>query len=278
MKLGIFVTIANYHINSMLLIIVQPVGVGLMIKEVKPDIYDSASNYYHDDVYDSGNTYYDLCQNCYRELKRVNQEEQELQNDDAIIIKPGFLHKWWLLRQHIVKYELPYYYEMTDPIITLEVVWTVVMSLLFILQLFILYEGDFIEFITAVYSDNIRCILFEFTVMILISTLWTLKCILKPYEERKEHINYLDDEIVKLKFNLWTCSKVKDNQQKEEECKKTIDLCEFLKDKIKQETLAPKVLGIELNETRLLAIQSYIGGVFATYIVVVWSSIKSYNE
>jgi len=59
--------------------------------------------------------------------------------------------------------------------------------------------------------------------------------------------------------------------------KKTITLCEYLKTQMEAETLAPKILGIELNDTLIAAIKTYLSGIIIAFIGTLWTDLTGYE-
>eukprot|EP01084_Bolivina_argentea_P249616 417950_1 len=75
-------------------------------------------------------------------LDNIGNENNVLDPRSAIITT-RFLKAWWDLRQHIEEWELSYFYELTNPIISLEVIFVLAMLVIGLIMAFQDdYDGD----------------------------------------------------------------------------------------------------------------------------------------
>merc|ERR1719203_1488741 len=66
----------------------------------------------------------------------VGAEYAHMMNKRARIVEPNFLLAWWNLRKHIEEWEFSYFYALTTPIISLEVVFVIGMLLFALVAVF----------------------------------------------------------------------------------------------------------------------------------------------
>merc|ERR1712083_869296 len=99
------------------------------------------------------------------------------------IVTPQFLRAWTSLREHIQKWELRYFYELTQPIISLEVVFVLAMMLMALIGVFQdAYDGDIRLFLVNLVSEsNVIMTLLLFLLLATITLLVHMFALLKPY-------------------------------------------------------------------------------------------------
>lgn len=110
------------------------------------------------------------------------------------VVTPQFLMAWTSLRNHIQNWELRYFYELTQPIISLEIVFVLGMMLMVLIGVFQdPYNGDILYFLRSLVAEsNVAMILVLFLSMVTISLLCHLGALLKPYQVQKAHEQWVD--------------------------------------------------------------------------------------
>merc|ERR1712176_116612 len=115
----------------------------------------------------------------------VHKEEDKVKYLDTQTryLDPTFLLAWWDLREHIENYELTYFFELTNPIISLEIMFVLGMFIWLIVMFFQPdYERDLSIFWTeALAKSNVLLILMGFVGTISVVMLYHLYYLMKPY-------------------------------------------------------------------------------------------------
>jgi len=110
------------------------------------------------------------------------------------IVTPQFLTAWISLREHVQKWEVGYFYELTQPIVSLEIVFVVAvlgMGLVFVFQE--PYDGDVREYLSdMVAKSNVVMILVLFLILVIVTLLSHLNALLRPYTVQQQHESWLD--------------------------------------------------------------------------------------
>jgi len=194
-----------------------------------------------------------------------NADEQQLADneflDDRVKhINPEFLRAWWKLRTHIRDWELTYFFELTNPVLSLEIVF--VLSVLLCTIIAVLqdpYDGDLRVFVTDLVSkSNVLMILLLFVVCVAITLLVHLFNLLRPYNEQTAHESWVDRVMLMLKFEAANTYREEDAEANAKYAA-TMELLSSLKEQMEAVKAAPTLLGIfELIATRIQSIMSAI--------------------
>jgi len=208
-----------------------------------------------------------------------NRAFQYYLNNRMHIITPEFLRAWSSLRQHIQQWEISYFYELTQPIISLEIIFVLFMILVGLIGLFLdEYDGDIrLFFFNLVSESNVIMTLLLFSMLVIITLLVHLVSLLMPYQEQKAHEawterlslslqieeanlhSYVADRNLSAATSERDTALYKDFQTQTTAIENTRSLLESLKAEMAENRTAPKLLGVlTLNET---LIQTLIGTV-----------------
>jgi len=197
-------------------------------------------------------------------------------NPQMRIVTPEFLRAWWALRNHIQQWELRYFYELTQPIISLETVFVLSMILMALITVFQdEYDGDIRLFlVNMVVESNVVMTFVLFMVLVCVQLLVHLHALLAPFQEQKAHEKWVEKMQLSLEIeeaNLYAC--VADTGRKEDQeyanqakaIKNTRALLSSLKTEMAENRASPKLLGIiPLNEA---LIQTIIGTITTSMTV-----------
>merc|ERR1712013_496394 len=170
-----------------------------------------------------------------------------------------FLRAWWKLRSHVRDYELNYFFELTNPVLSLEIVFVLTMLVLSVLAVFQDdYGGDLRKFVTElVTKSNVLMILLLFCVCVCITLLVHLYNLLRPYNEQTAHESWADRMMLMLKFEQ--TKRLENEEAERTKYDATMELLGTLKEQMQAVKAAPTLLGIfELNATRIQSIMSAI--------------------
>merc|ERR1719361_1193572 len=132
--------------------------------------------------------------------KSVQSEELPLLTQRLTSVNPRFLLAWAALREHIQDWEGGYFFELLEPIVSLEIVF--VLAMLGMGIVFLLgdpYEGDVRYFLSdVVSSSNQALILLLFLILVVITLLNHLHALLRPYAVQIKHEAWLENIAMKM--------------------------------------------------------------------------------
>ena len=170
--------------------------------------------------------------------------------------------------------ELTYFFELTNPIISLEIMFVLGMGISVIyVVLQDEYGGDLVAFLVQFVVESNLALLVAFMVLTITVTLMVhLGMLLKPYGEQDKHQSFMDRISLILRFEA--------ANGKSTQYKATMDLLDDLKEQMLRVKTSPKLLGLfMLNKSR---IQSIIGSVTLTVtafaVTYLQSSISEIGE
>jgi len=178
------------------------------------------------------------------------------------IVDAEFLRAWWNLRTHILDYELSYFFELTNPVLSLEIVFVLTVLAVSIIAVFVNdYDGDgsaLSKFMAQlVTKSNVLMILLLFFVCVCITLLVRLYNLLRPYDEQMAHEAWADRMLIMLKFEQ--AKKLENVAAERTEYDATMELLGTLKEQMHAIKAVPTLLGVfELNATRIQSILSVI--------------------
>lgn len=130
----------------------------------------------------------------------IARQEQTLLNAKLTTVNPRFLLAWADLRDHIQQWEVGYFFELLQPLVSLEVIF--VLAVLAMGTVFLLgdpYNGDIRYFLSdVVSSSNVALILMLFFILVVITLLNHLYALLRPYAVQKNHEAWLEKVAMKM--------------------------------------------------------------------------------
>jgi len=202
----------------------------------------------------------------------VDAREDKYLNQRLKVLNPQFLMAWMALREHIQKWELRYFYELTQPIVSLEIVFVLAMLLMALIGVFLdPYNGDMRSFFLDMVSENnVVMILLLFMLLVTGALLVHLNALLKPYHVQKSHEAWLENVSMQLQIEQSYRWELKTKQKggfkltqedmweleaEKERLSSLRELISSMKQEMSENRAAPKLLGVlELNETLIESI------------------------
>jgi len=195
-------------------------------------------------------------------------------------VTPKFLSAWLALREHILKWELRFFYELTQPIISAEIVFVSAMLLLGLIGLFQDdYGGDIRLFLVNMVSEsNVAMTLAMFVLLVTFTLFVHLFSLLRPYQEQKAHEKWVKNMAMRLQMeeaNMFTLiAEETDDENQDLDCKavsdslwKTRVFLDTLRIEMSAKRAAPKLLGVlELNENLIKTIMGFITSSFTAFV------------
>jgi len=130
----------------------------------------------------------------YDSNQNQNFEYATYVNDKLYMLTPPFLRAWSDLREHIQDWELRYFYELTQPIITLELVFVIVMFIYALYHVIVNYDADIRDFLVDLVSEagNVVVMLVFFTVLVTGTLILHLYKLLRAYRVQTQHEKWLE--------------------------------------------------------------------------------------
>merc|ERR1712130_291517 len=202
----------------------------------------------------------------------LERKAKSLLNDKLTAVNPRFLMAWADLREHIQQWEVGYFFELLQPIVSLEIIF--VLSMLGMAVVFLLqepYSGDIRYFLSdLVVTSNVALILMLFLILVVITLLNHLHALLRPYAVQITHESWLEVMARKMKTEEANIAAMrsrasepdrdpdsKDNQAmcnylmvQADALSKTRTLLDQMRTEMSANRSAPKLLGVlVLNET-----------------------------
>eukprot|EP01083_Nonionella_stella_P190501 705531_1 len=185
------------------------------------------------------------------------------------------IEAWFDLHVFITENIVPLFYELVNPILATEILSLIVFSASIIYQLLVTFEGDVGAYVNSLLSDNIRFIVFVFTILLIFVNMITLKWALKPYEVQKCHMEQLQLQMAWLKFG----KEKEENTSDKAKIGSVIAVLQYLISEMKSNVKSPQLLGVQLTETKLIAIRGYIVTVVGIFLGSTFSQyLNTYDQ
>ena len=118
-----------------------------------------------------------------RQQARHDLVDEEPLDPLSKIVNPAFLKAWWALREHVQMKELVFFFELTNPIISLEIVFVLTMMVITIYVVLLdEFGGDIVAFLrNYVVESNLALVMVLMVVAVTVTLLVHLEWLLKPY-------------------------------------------------------------------------------------------------
>ena len=123
-------------------------------------------------------------------------------NPRVPVVSPPFLRAWSSLREHIQKWELGYFYELSQPIISMEIVFVLIMIVvLLVMVLQDPYNGQVELFLFAmILHSNVLMMLIMMAFLVIVFVFMHLFRLLLVYKEQKMHEKWVQGMIRKFQI------------------------------------------------------------------------------
>jgi len=176
---------------------------------------------------------------------------------------------WFDLRGYVLGNTIPFIYEILTPILSLVVASLFVSTFFWIHQFVAVCNNDIEELFASIFADNIRFILFSFTVFVVVLNMMILNCVFTPFAEQQEHIDGMKKIRSAFYIQLQKAYQLTNRTVTKKRLRANINMCDHLISLMKSYQLnsanSPTVFGLELTETKLMAMRGYIFTVIAFF-------------
>lgn len=176
--------------------------------------------------------------------------------------------------------------QLTEPLISLEVVFVLSMILVTFIGVFVNdYDGNILSFVTdLVAQSNVIMTFVLFTLLVSVQLVVHLFALLKPFQEQKAHEAWVEKMSLWLRIeeaNLYRVACT--DETKERKCEKeakaiqnTRELLTELKTEMAENRAAPKLLGVvPLNESLIQTIITAIGTAMTAFASSFFTGVLS---
>lgn len=138
----------------------------------------------------------DFVENQCRSSQR-NPSASVLLNSRVDVVTPEFLRAWASLREHIQKWELGYFFELTQPLINLEIVFLLVLAVLVVIGVLQNnYGGNLYPFLVHLIShSNVYMTMALFASVVAVTLFFHLVALRNVFNEQKVHEKWVSDMV-----------------------------------------------------------------------------------
>jgi len=211
-------------------------------------------------------------------------------DSSVLIVK---IKAWFELRQFVLNKTLPFFYEIANPIVSLLVLSVFCFSVFWTHHVFVVFDGSPVSFFESIFADNTRFILLIFTFSQTAATLFILHSFLRPYRRQREQIQFIKKVKTMLVFHFEQAGiyGVKNHKNyndkelsgREKKLRAVISVCDHVISTMQQmkadPRCAPKLVGVRMTHSKLLAIRGYAFGFIAVFVGAVFRKyIEDYAD